>query len=164
MCKEINSYKRKMPNNIRENCFIHFIKLSSKFINGIETYKKELRHMIKTHDLDSLNYELINNKLINSMVKDFYERFDIAFLHFYPHFILKVNQLMLSDKQFTLKHKERMNTELRMLALIKLGILECTEISSILHLSAKTVYSYRSRLKAHAISPVDFEENIKKIH
>lgn len=150
-------------NKIKEEYITRFLELASTFIEDITSYKKNLVRTMNRHDLESLNHELKSNRLIDSMTDTFYENFDSAFLNIYPNFISEVNKLLVPEKRLVLKNGERMNTELRMLALLRLGIFKVPDMAAILHSSVPTIYSYRSRLKALALSPTDFEDNIKKI-
>ena len=89
--------------------------------------------------------------------------FDNAFLNIYPTFIENVNELLLSEHQITLKEDEKLNTELRILALMRLGIDDSSRIAQMLNYSINTIYTYRNKLKNKAIDRENFEKNILKI-
>ena len=93
----------------------------------------------------------------------FYQNFDSAFLNIYPNFINEVNNLLAPDDPIETKDEHQLTRELRILALIRLGITDNKEIASILRASIATVYTYRSRLKARAKSKDTFEDDIKRI-
>jgi hypothetical protein len=95
--------------------------------------------------------------------KDFYNVFDDAFLNIYPTFITSVNSLLMPDKQITLLPDEKMNTDLRILALMRLGIEDSSRIAQMLNYSVNTIYTYRNKLKNKAIDRDKFEENIMEI-
>lgn len=59
--------------------------------------------------------------------------------------------------------EERLTTDLRILALIRLGITENQKISSILRAPITTVYTYRSKMKGKAKDKDNFEESVKRI-
>lgn len=71
--------------------------------------------------------------------------------------------MLRNDARIEPKGDERLTTELRILALIRLGITDNARISSILRASLTTVYTYRSKLKARAINHSSFEDDVKKI-
>ena len=76
----------------------------------------------------------------------------------------KFNALLIPEERITLQKGERMNTSLRIFALIRLGIEDSSKIAEFLHYSVNTIYNYRARIKNGAISERErFEENVKKI-
>ena len=94
----------------------------------------------------------------------FHQNFDTAFLNIYPNFISEVNRLLTTDNQFVLlDNSTKLTTELRVLALIRLGITDNQKIAEILRSSITTIYTYRSKLKAKAVQKETFEEDIRKI-
>ena len=104
-----------------------------------------------------------SGKFIEEQSKDFYDIFDNAFLNIYPTFIENVNALLLPDKQIELKENEKLNTDLRILAFMKLGIEDSSRIAQMLNYSVNTIYAYRNKLKNRAIDRENFEENVMKI-
>ncbi len=77
--------------------------------------------------------------------------------------MLLVNALLLPDCQIELKDGEKLNTDLRILAFMRLGIEESARIAQVLNYSLNTIYAYRNRLKARAINRDTFEADIMKI-
>ena len=102
-----------------------------------------------------------SGKFIEEQSHEFYEVFDNAFLHIYPDFLTHVNALLRPDARIELKPGEMLNTDLRILAFMRLGIEESTRIAQVLNYSLNTIYSYRNRLKARALDKENFE---KKCH
>ena len=97
-------------------------------------------------------------------LEELYDSFDAAFLHLFPDFVEKFNALLIPEERITLQKGERMNTSLRIFALIRLGIEDSSKIAEFLHYSVNTIYNYRARIKNGAISERErFEENVKKI-
>ena len=74
-----------------------------------------------------------------------------------------VNQLLKPDEQIILNDGERLNSDLRLLAFMRLGIKEGARIAQILNYSVNTVYAYRNKLKNRAINGETFEADIMKI-
>ena len=94
----------------------------------------------------------------------FHQNFDTAFLNIYPHFISEVNSLMNEENAFEVSEdSKKLTTELRVLALIRLGITDNQKIADILRSSITTIYTYRSKMKARARDKEAFEDNIQRI-
>lgn len=104
-----------------------------------------------------------SGKFVEEQSREFYEVFDSAFIHIYPDFVQQVNALLRPDAQITLAPGEVLNTDLRILAFMRLGIEESPRIAQILNYSLNTIYSYRNRLKARAIDRENFEADIMRI-
>ena len=114
----------------------------------------------KTEDLYKLTK---SGKFIEEQSKEFYDVFDNAFLNLYPTFTNSVNNLLHPDQQITLRDDEKLNTDFRILALIRLGIDDSSRIAQMLNYSLNTIYTYRNKLKNKAIDRDNFEKNIMKI-
>ena len=93
----------------------------------------------------------------------FNKNFDSSFLHIYPNFADSVNKLLQDDKQILIEDISKLNTELRILALIKLGIISSSKIAKILRYSVNTIYNYRAAIKNMAKDKTSFEEMVKAI-
>ncbi|MGD1998126.1 MAG: DUF6377 domain-containing protein [Flavobacteriaceae bacterium] len=87
----------------------------------------------------------------------------VAFLHIHPNFIPSVNQLLNEHKQIVIEDDGKLNTELRILALIRLGITSSSKIARILRYSVNTIYNYRASIKNRAKDKSNFEVLIKNI-
>lgn len=94
----------------------------------------------------------------------FYHHFDTSFLSIYPDFVEEFNALLRPEERIHPEKEGTLNTELRIFALIRLGIDSSTRIAELLCYSANTIYNYRARVKNHALSDRDgFEDRVKKI-
>ena len=97
-------------------------------------------------------------------LKNFYKTFDTSFIQLYPTFVEEFNSLLKEEARFTLKDGETLNTELRIFALIKLGINQSSHIASLLRYSVNTIYNYRAQVKNAALHDREnFEETVRKI-
>ena len=101
--------------------------------------------------------------MVESEQKEFYSNFDLAFLHLYPNFVEEFNKLLQPEERFQLKQDELLNNEMRIFALIRLGIDDSSKIASFLHYSVNTIYTYRNKVKNKAINRDKFEEQILSI-
>lgn len=106
----------------------------------------------------------VSMKEMDEELKIFYKTFDNAFLHLYPNFVSDFNALLREDEQVELKKDELLNTELRIFALIRLGISQSSHIASLLRYSVNTIYNYRAQVKKAAKGDPDaFEEQVKAL-
>ena len=88
---------------------------------------------------------------------------DDAFLHIYPNFVTDFNKLLKPQSKIVLKNGERLNTELRIYALLKLGITEGGRIQEFLRCSASTIYNYRTNMRNKAINRDSFEADVRSL-
>lgn len=151
-------------NAVKEEYIGLFLGVYSDYIDKMQSYQRRI-HKLATHDkLSELKRELNNSKLIDEELHNFYEMFDNAFLRLYPNFVSEFNSLLEEDGRIELKKDERLNTELRIFALIRLGITDSSKIAALLRYAVNTIYNYRAKVKNKArVSREEFEEKIKKI-
>ena len=155
----------KEVNRIKDEYIGRFLQLSSNLIKRGEEHGKHLNRLARDRKLDDLYAELKSQQFLNGGIRMFHQNFDEAFLNIYPDFIAEVNKLMTEDNQFMSSEDgyKKLTTELRILALIRLGISDNQEIADILRSSITTIYTYRSKLKAKAINKEAFEDDVRKI-
>ena len=148
---------------LKEEYIARFLALSSKFIDRGEEQRKSLYRLYRDRKTEDLARELKSTHSGNENAQLFYENFDNAFLNIYPNFVEKVNKLLQEDGKIEVKQGKRLTTESRVLALIRIGITDNQSIANILRASLTTIYTYRSKLKARALSKDDFETQVKGI-
>lgn len=108
--------------------------------------------------------KIYTREQMDAELKSFYSTFDNAFIQLYPDFVSKFNALLKEDSRIELKKGEMLNTELRIFALIKLGITQSSHIASLLRYSVNTIYNYRAQIKNAALDDRDdFEEKIRNL-
>lgn len=113
--------------------------------------------------LDKLKKNITRDQY-ESELKNFYKTFDTSFLSLYPSFVEDLNSLLKPENRIVLKEGEQLNTELRIFALIKLGITQSSHIASLLRYSVNTIYNYRAQVKNAALEDRgNFEEMVKTI-
>ena len=154
----------KEANRIKDEYIGRFLELCSALIHRGEERHKFFNRLARDRKLEDLYSELKSGTAINEGVKMFHQNFDTAFLNIYPDFIIEVNRLMTPENQFEIEtDSSRLTTELRVLALIRLGIVDNQKIADILRSSKTTIYTYRSRLKSRALQKDSFEDDIRRI-
>lgn len=150
-------------NRIKEEYIGNFLDLCSNYINKLEDFRKTLNKKATTGNIEALLKMLKSTELMATELKALYKNFDDTFLHLYPDFVTQFNQLLLEEERFQLKPGE-LNTELRMYALLRLGIHDSAKIAAFLRCSMSTIYNYRTKVRNKAIVPrEDFEDYVKKI-
>lgn len=147
---------------IKEQYIGRFMELASILMDREEERRKTAYRLARDHRTADLNKFLQNTDYASENIRLFYANFDEAFLNIYTDFVDQVNALLLPDHRFATKGKS-LNTELRILALIRLNIADNQKISSILGMSITTVYTYRSKLKSHSFDKETFEEKVASI-
>mgnify|MGYP002445304793 CR=1 FL=1 len=148
---------------IKEEYIGKFMGLSSNYISTLEKYRKMLYQQAASGNIEGLHKALRSTSIINDALKEFYHTFDTAFLNIFPDFVSQFNELFPEDDRIQLKEGEMLNTELRVFALIRLGITDSAKIADFLRCSITTIYTYRSKRKKRALNPTDFDDDIMKI-
>lgn len=151
-------------NEVKEEYIGLFLAMCSNYIDKLKSYQRNIKRKLAAGKYNEILTEVSSTEYIDTELKSFYEMFDKAFLQLYPNFVEEFNELLKPDKRIILNKDERMNTELRIFALIRLGITESSRIAALLRYSANTIYNYRARVKNCALdSREEFEEKIKTI-
>lgn len=151
-------------NKIKETYIGHFLDLCSMYISKLEKYQNTLNKKAVEKKLDELYKMLKSHDMIDNELKELFENFDNIFLHLYPNFVEEFNSLLIKEERFILKTNELLNTELRIFALIRLGITDSSKIANFLHYSANTIYNYRTRVRNKAAVPrEEFESLVMRI-
>ena len=152
-------------NLIKEAYIARFFKLCSVYVDRLQAYRKLVNKKLQRGQVaELLKMTHFSNDIVTVEVQELYANFDSAFLHLFPNFVESLNALLLPEEQIVLKPDELLNTELRIFALIRLGIKDSSQIAELLHYSVNTIYNYRSRVKTKArVSRDDFEDLVAKI-
>lgn len=151
-------------NFIKEEYIAHFFDLFSNNINKIEQYRRMLNKLASNKQLEELYKVLKSDTFIKNEIEELYRNFDTIFLTIYPTFIDDFNALLLPEEQIIPKQGELLNTELRIYALIRLGIKDSVKIAGFLRYSLRTVYNYRTKVRNKAAGKrEEFETLVGKI-
>lgn len=152
-----------LANKIKEEYVGYYFSVSSQIIEKLDKFKNSIGKKVRRKQYDELIGELdyIN---INSEKQNLFNNFDMVFLKIFPGFVSKFNLLLKDDEQIHPKEGQLLNTEMRIFALIRLGIHDNEKIASILDYSVNTVYAYKSKIKNKAKVPnEEFEKEVMKI-
>jgi tetratricopeptide (TPR) repeat protein len=157
--QEIN-HRLLEANNIKEEYIGYFFNTKSEFFDKVERFKKHLEQKVKDRRFDEIK-TLANNMDLKAEKNYLLLDFDRIFLKLFPHFKDEFNALFLPDNQIELKEGELMNTDLRIFALIRLGIHETEKIAPILQYSVNTINTYKTKIKNKSMVPnEEFEKRI----
>ncbi len=153
----------RVANKNKEVYISQFLSLCSIYMDKLNQFCKLANRKISAGKVDDLYRLTKSGKFIEEQSSEFYDIFDNAFLHLYPGFVGEVNKLLKPDCQIELKEGEMLNTDLRILAFMRLGIEDSSRIAQVLNYSLNTIYAYRNRMKARAVDRETFEKDIMNI-
>lgn len=131
----------------------------SDYIGKLEEYSQKLKVMATAGKVNELLKLVKSNAPVENELREFYTQFDQTFLELFPSFIQDFSNLLVDTDTIQLKKGELLNTELRIFALIRLGIKDSAKIAVFLRYSVSTIYNYRSQLKNKARGPREEFEN-----
>ncbi len=162
---ELSNSNAELANTIakRENMANAYINLCYQYIERLDNLRKLVIRKIKANQQQELLSMLSSSKRTVEANQNFFLQFDKIFLSLYPSFITELNTLLVPEAQIQLQNEDELTPNLRVAALIRLGITESAKIAGILSYSPQTIYNYRSALKNNAIDKNRFEENLQKL-
>ncbi|MGJ8716557.1 MAG: DUF6377 domain-containing protein [Maribacter stanieri] len=140
----------KESNLVKEKYIANFLKICSDNIDKLDRFRKTVNKSILNKKIAELLESTKSMKMIDKEVAEFYNNFDKTFLSIYPNFIQKLNDLLIPEEAIEIKKGELLNTELRIFALIRLGINDSTQIAELLRYSKHTIYNYRVKVRNKA--------------
>jgi hypothetical protein len=150
-------------NKIKEEYIGFIFNANTAFYDKMERFKQKAEQKIKDHKSEELLFH-INNLHIKQEREEFLKSFDSIFLKIFPGFINAYNSLFSEEDQVYVKDGEVLNTDLRIFALIRMGIHDNDKIANILRYSVNTINTYKTRIKNKSIVPNElFEDMIMEI-
>lgn len=150
-------------NKIKEEYIGYFFNYNSDFFSRIERFKRSLDQKIMERKLEEVKF-LVNNINLKREKEDLLKSFDKVFLTLFPGFVDGFNALFKPEDKIHLKDNELLNTDLRIFALIRMGINDNEKIAHILEYSVNTIYTYKTKIKNKSVLPnEDFEQAIMNI-
>ena len=168
--KDLNTQLQEVNDQLRESNYVkeeyigYVFNICSTYISKLEEFRKNINRKLKVGQIEDVKAMTDSSTTASNELKEFYQNFDTIFLHLYPDFVGDFNALLLPEERIELKEGELLNTELRIHALIRLGITDSVKIADFLHCSAQTVYNNRLRTRNKSIIPKeDFINAVKKL-
>lgn len=153
--------KLSSANRVKEIYISQFFQLCSIYIDRLNQFCQIANRKISAGQIDDLYKLTKTGKMVEEQSAEFYRLFDDAFLHIYPDFLTQVNKLM--REPLIPKEGELLNTDLRILAFMRLGLEDTNLVAQILNYSVNTIYAYRNKIRNRAFDRDNFEKNIMQI-
>ena len=163
--EKLNSLNSRLldTNSRRERLAKLYIDLCAKYIDRLSKFEVLVKRKIKVGQVNDLLNTASSSRLSEEDAATFMNSFDTAFLNLYPSFVTEFNALLREDEQIVPPHKGRLTTELRIYALIRLGVKESSEIAALLFYTPRTIYNYRSTIKSRARNRETFESEVEQL-
>ena len=150
-------------NRIKEEYIGYYFNQISNYIDKIENLQTSIEKSLAANKFDTVRY-IVHNINLKKERTNLYQGFDKVFLSLFPDFIKNFNALFKEEDRMVLPDNELLNTDLRIFALIRLGINENDKIANILGFSVNTIYTYKTRIKNKSTVPnEEFEKRIMEI-
>ena len=151
-------------NQVKEEYIGRFMSLCAQYIDKLDNYRKMVNKKMKNNQLDELFQLSKSTELKEKELEELYENFDTVFLHLFPNFIDDFNTLLQPEFRIHPKQENRLTTDIRIFALIRLGFEDSSKIAEFLHYSVNTIYNYRARIKNGAVgNREEFETRVKTL-
>ena len=167
---EVNGELRQITRQLQETGYLkeeylyQYMEQAVAGIDRMESYRRRILLAYRKFGAEYLASQLDSPLDVEAELRSFYNSFDETFLHLFPTFVEDVNRLLNPQQQLEPKPGRLLNTELRILALIRLGVTDNVKMAHFLRTSLSTVYNYRSRLRNAALTDQPaFEEQVAKI-
>lgn len=159
--KEMN-HTLSEANYIKEEYIGRYMDQCSNYLDKMDLYRRSLNKIAAAGRVEELYKAIKSSQFLDEELKEFYANFDVTFLQLFPSFVEEFNALLTEPMQP--KPGEQLNTELRIFALIRLGITDSTKIAQFLRYSVTTIYNYRTRVRNKAVGERDeFEAKVMQI-
>lgn len=161
--KEANAQLRE-SNYVKEEYIGYVFAICSNYISKLDEFRKNINRKAKTGQYDDIIKVTSGTTMAQNELKEFYHNFDAIFLHVYPDFVTDFNALLHPDERIVVKEGDLLNTDLRIYALVRLGISDSVKIAEFLHCSPQTVYNIRLKTRNKAIiSKEDFAKVVSSL-
>ena len=149
---------------IKEVYIARYLDRCVNYLDKLETYRRSLAKLAMSSRIDDLFKAIKSEQFIRDERNEFYNEFDKSFLKLFPHFITSFNNLLVEEARVYPKSDELLTTELRIFALIRLGVVDSNKIAHFLGYSLATIYNYRSRMRNKAAGDKDrFEQDVMNL-
>mgnify|MGYP003493799797 FL=1 len=163
---ELSSLNTKLSetNRLKDEYIGKFLSACSEYIDKIDNYRIKINRKIRANQMSDLMKMTSSDQLKQDEIKELFDNFDSVFLNIFPNFVADFNLLLQPQNRITPPSKTQLTTDLRIFALIRLGIEESSRIAEFLRYSPNSIYNYRARIKNKALCNRDeFEQKVKEI-
>jgi hypothetical protein len=151
-------------NRVKDEYIGKFLSVCSDYIDKLDNYRIKVNRKLKAGQQADVLRMTSSEQLKEEELKEFFDRFDDIFLRLFPTFIEDFNALLRPGEGIIPTEKNHLSTDLRIFALIRLGIEESSKIAEFLRYSPNSIYAYRARIKNKAAgNREEFEKLVKEI-
>ena len=149
---------------IKEVYIARYLDRCVNYLDKLEMYRRSLAKLAMASRIEDLFKAIKSEQFIKDERNEFYNEFDKSFLKLFPNFISAFNDLLVEEGRIYPKSDELLTTELRIFALIRLGVVDSNKIAHFLGYSLATIYNYRSRVgsEPHQLV-VGYEEDVMNL-
>ncbi|MDD6778182.1 MAG: DUF6377 domain-containing protein [Bacteroidales bacterium] len=145
----VNS-KLKEANEIKDSYVIQSLYSDTEFVNHVEEKCKSMSQKIKAKQYADLS-GLIHDIGVKQERERMSSAFDSTFLKLFPNFIEEYNRLFPAEYRVNVAADGTLPTEVRIFALMRLGIKDAVIVANYLNLSLNTVYVYKAKVKSRSV-------------
>ncbi|MCR4602159.1 MAG: DUF6377 domain-containing protein [Prevotella sp.] len=170
LLKDVNEQLRQAvihqndSNRVKDEYIGKFLSICSEYIDKLDSYRLKVNRKLKANQYNDLLRMTGSEQLKEDEVKELFDNFDTIFLRLFPTFVDEFNALLRPEERIMPKDPNQLNTDLRIFALIRLGIDESSKIADFLRYSPNSIYAYRARIKNKALGDRnDFERQVREI-
>jgi len=150
-------------NKIKEEYVTYYFNATAEYIARLENIKKTMERKLLSKKMDELRFT-VDSINIKREREELYNNFDRFFLALFPDFVRTFHSLFKEEDRIPLKQGQLLNTELRIFALMRLGIRDPEKIARILDYSVATIYTYKTRIRHKSqFSNDEFDKRIMSI-
>jgi hypothetical protein len=149
-------------NAMREQYVYLFMDLCATYIDKFNKYRSTVKTKVKARLYDDLLKPALS-RTNEAESRELFFNFDKAFLHVFPNFVEEFNKLLRDGEKIELKPNEQLNTELRIFAMVRMGIKDSSKIATLLFYSPQTIYNYRTSVRNRAINRETFESEVERL-
>lgn len=151
-------------NDAKERYIADIFAICSDYISKLDEYRRNIYRKIVAHNFDEVKELTKSHELSHGEIKELYQNFDSIFLKVYPNFVDDFNTLLRPDERVAMKKPGVLTTELRIYALVRLGINDSVKIARFLHCSTQSVYNARMKMRNKSdISKEQFAEAVRRL-
>lgn len=145
--------------------FLNVFQLVSQYLSNEEQNNKDIYNLLITGKMEKAKSLLKKGSIPDSVLKQLYEQFDKMFLMRHPDFVKRMNALLKPEEQLVMVDEQSLTPELRIYALVSIGITDSVSIAELLRYSTQTVYNYRLKMRRKAVIPENiFADTIKSFY
>lgn len=157
------NHKLNEANVIKDEYIGYYFNITSEYIDRVGDFKNALERSLANKQYASTQ-RIVDGINIKKERNDLFKGFDSVFLKLFPHFVADFNALLKEEDNIHLAEDQLLTAELRIFALIRLGIDDSERISKILGYTISTVYTYKARTKKKSRYPSEeFEGRVRAI-